>query len=669
MTVSSNTPRVQYTANGTRTAYDFAFAIFTDGDLQVYIDSVQQFSGYTITTTSGGGTVTFAAPPASGLVVTLERVLILQRTTDFQDGANFAAHTLNYQFDYAVSAIQQIDAATPAMLQFDRDEIPPLTTLPSRAIRADKLLGFDDTGTPVAYPLTQPTGPAQYAVTGTGATTRNLPDRMSEQVSVRDFGAIGDGVVDDTLAIQKALNAHDNVYVPPGTYRTTAPITIALGKTLHGASNSSIIQANDNTFDVIQVVEGYTKIHHLKLVNGNAGIRLFGRDSPCVENAVTDVQIWTANYGLVLDGYTDTNLPCYWNHFYRVLVAQPTTHGVYLTTTGAGDTPNANKFHGVRVYSLSAPMTGSGFFIEYGRYNNSFIDCEANIYSGATACFRVGAHTDKNIFINPYGESLGAVPNIQLDAGSQETIIVNLLSAAAGPAIYDLSGGNYSAFNSGYPIKNRLLQTLATDITVQQYRYDTQFFQATGPATLTVDQTCSWYLVSAYNGTITVNLPNANNANGAQITIKKSDNTSNEIVVREISGTGPDGRTVTLSAQYDYLTVVSNGAQWWITGSNMFPENTYYIEGETLITPDLTRPYYFISAYTGAVTFELPPANAANAVGQTITIKKVDVSSNVVTVTVSGSTGPDNSAQPLSSPYSTITVTSNGSQWYIVSKL
>ncbi len=671
MTTPNISPRVQYTANGTRTSYDFLFPIFTNADLQVIVDGVPLTSGYSITPfeSSPGGTVVFAAPPADGLVITLARNLVLQRTSDFSDGSSFAAQTLNHEFDYAVSAIQQINANTAATLQFDASEIPPTTTLPSRALRAGNLLGFDDTGAPVAYPMQTPPGPAQFAVTGTGAVTRMLPDRMNEQVSVRDFGAVGDGVADDTLAIQHALNASNYVFVPPGTYRTTAAITIALGKTFYGVGNASVIQANDNSFDVIQVQEGYAKIHHLKLVGGNAGIRLYGLNSPCVENAITDVQIWTANIGLLLDGYVDTNLPCYWNHFYRVLVAQPQTHGVYLTTSGAGDTPNANKFHGVRVYSLSAPMTGCGFFVEYGRYNNSFIDCEANIYSAATACFRIGANTDKNIFINPYAESLGAVPCVQLDASSQNTAIVNLLSAAAGPAIYDLSGGNYAAYNSGYPIKNRLLQTLITDLTVSLLRYNTQFFNPTGPATLTVDQTISFYLVSAYNGAVTVQLPNANDAAGTTFTIKKSDVTANEITILETGGTGPDGRTVVLSAQYDYITVTSNGALWWITSANMMPANTYYIEGEALVMPDLTRPYYFISAYAGAVIFELPPANAAESTGQTVTIKKTDATSNAVTVTVSGSTGPDNSVQTLSTMYSAITVISNGAEWYIVSRV
>jgi hypothetical protein len=663
-------PRIQYTANGIKTAFEFPFPIFTNADLEIFIDGVQQFSGYIITGAgqTAGGEVIFATAPINGLVVTLERRLAIARTADFQDGSDFAARTLNNEFDYTVAAIQQLQSDAATVLKFDRDEIPPTTNLPSRALRANKLLGFDGNGAPISYPLSVPSGPVQYTVTGTGAVARSVQDRLNEVVALTDFGAVGDGVVDDTLAIQKALDAHNIVYVPPGIYRTTAPIILAYGKTLHGAGNASIIRANSNSFDAIEIPNGYSKVQNLRIENGNAGILLYGKDGACVENSISDVTIWDANIGLVLDGYNNTNFPCYWNYFSRVLIARPKTHGVHMKRSGAGDSPNANKFHGVRVYSLSANITGSGFYVQSGRYNNSFIDCEANLHTTAQSCIRIGADTEKNIFINPYTETLAAIPNVVLETGSQETILVNLLSASAGPAIQDASGGNYTAYNAGFPDKNRMGKTRLTDLTVEMLRFDTEFFSESGPATLNVDQTTSCYIVSAFAGAVTVNLPQASTANGAQVTIKKSDNTANLITIQETSGSGPDGRTIKLSAQYDYITVVSNGANWWITAHNLMPDNTYYIEGQTLIQPDLTRPIYFVSAFGGTTEFRLPPANAVNAVGRTILIKKIDVSTNAVNVTVSGGSGPDGASQALVSQNKAITVVSNGSAWYVQSK-
>ena len=58
-------------------------------------------------------------------------------------------------------------------------------------------------------------------VTATGSTTpRTLPDRFADVVNVKDFGAVGDGVTDDTAAFNAAIATASGgtVYVPRGTY-------------------------------------------------------------------------------------------------------------------------------------------------------------------------------------------------------------------------------------------------------------------------------------------------------------------------------------------------------------------------------------------------------------------------------------------------------------------
>lgn len=52
---------------------------------------------------------------------------------------------------------------------------------------------------------------------GTGAVARTVQDKMREIVSVKDFGAVGDGVTDDTAFFNAAPSGF--VYVPGGTYR------------------------------------------------------------------------------------------------------------------------------------------------------------------------------------------------------------------------------------------------------------------------------------------------------------------------------------------------------------------------------------------------------------------------------------------------------------------
>ena len=70
---------------------------------------------------------------------------------------------------------------------------------------------------------------------GSGAVLRTAQSKMRDTVSVKDFGAVGNGVADDTAAIQLALNSGAKlVYAPNANYKLTASLTIPEGVTLKG---------------------------------------------------------------------------------------------------------------------------------------------------------------------------------------------------------------------------------------------------------------------------------------------------------------------------------------------------------------------------------------------------------------------------------------------------
>ncbi len=87
-----------------------------------------------------------------------------------------------------------------------------------------------------------------YTASGTGAVTdRTVQDKLRETVSVKDFGAKGDGVTDDTVAIQTAVATYKSLVIPSGTYITTdnitfvGSVTFTSGAVLSVASGKTIL--------------------------------------------------------------------------------------------------------------------------------------------------------------------------------------------------------------------------------------------------------------------------------------------------------------------------------------------------------------------------------------------------------------------------------------------
>ena len=72
-------------------------------------------------------------------------------------------------------------------------------------------------------------------------------------------------------------------------------------------------------------------------------------------------------------------------------------------------------------------------------------------------------------------------------------------------------------------------------------------------------------LVNAASGAVTVTLPTAV-ANNACFIIKKTDSSTNAVTVDAASSETIDGDlTYTLSDQYNYVEIVSNGTNWVVT--------------------------------------------------------------------------------------------------------
>ena len=104
--------------------------------------------------------------------------------------------------------------------------------------------------------------------------------KLNDMVSVKDFGAIGDGVADDTAAIQAAINLQGSIYIPDGTYKITSDLLIKSNTQVTFGKNANFIAgANNLTFfkSTSTTAAYFSQIHNAQL-NGNGFNNVVGFD-------------------------------------------------------------------------------------------------------------------------------------------------------------------------------------------------------------------------------------------------------------------------------------------------------------------------------------------------------------------------------------------------------
>lgn len=267
MAVGSGTPYNIHIGNGVTTTFAYGFTLLNAADLVVTIDGVAT-SSYTVTGlgVAAGGTVVFGTAPANGAKVILLRVIQLVRATDYQDDGDLLADTLNADFNRLWMAIQGVSAFDVRGLRAPFPEV--LNDLPAAADRADKILTFDSAGQPIlALPVAGTAGALAADLASSASATKGagmlgysvlrayaqgtVGAKLNGWVSVKDFGAKGDGVHDDTQAFRDALDSgFAEIYVPPSSafYRITD--TLAQNAVLYGLGgpfrSSTIIKMDSN---------------------------------------------------------------------------------------------------------------------------------------------------------------------------------------------------------------------------------------------------------------------------------------------------------------------------------------------------------------------------------------------------------------------------------------
>lgn len=206
MTVTTNPTRNEYTSTASQSVFTYDFKIFEATDLSVYHTPAGQVcsdsdltTAYSVTDVgeAAGGTIVLTSPASSGDLITIVSDIPESRTTDYQFNGDFIPSTVNDDFDRVVSLSKQTAETVSRSLKFDEclqnaSELSLPRPVALRHLRwKGDLSGLEN-------------------VPATGTDLTYFPN-------VYDFGAVGDGVADDTIPVSDFLAAGGGL-IPPGMY-------------------------------------------------------------------------------------------------------------------------------------------------------------------------------------------------------------------------------------------------------------------------------------------------------------------------------------------------------------------------------------------------------------------------------------------------------------------
>ena len=244
MTVTTELVRKPHTGDGATKVFAFDFKVLVESHLEVYLDGVIQTSGFTVTGVPGTGNVTFTTAPAVDVQVLLYREVPETQLSDYAQGVAFPAETLEQDLDLAVMRIQQLGEQLGRAIKFPATTNVTDADTPEPSTNAGEFLRFNLAGDGVDS-VDAVADNGNFTASGTGAVLRTVDAKLGDTISVKDFGATGDGVTDDLAAIQAAIDAvaaGTCLYFPRGTYLMSDRLYVLKAMMFRGDGFGSILE-------------------------------------------------------------------------------------------------------------------------------------------------------------------------------------------------------------------------------------------------------------------------------------------------------------------------------------------------------------------------------------------------------------------------------------------
>lgn len=263
------------------------------------------------------------------------------------------------------------------------------------------------TASPVASAVVNAENVA-YTPPFSGSVTTNVEAKLAQYVSVKDFGAVGDGVTDDATALQNAFNSGVSIYIPAGQYYVgTTILQLPENVSVFGSGAESVIIGEGA--DPVMTLIGTSGTHkenlilrdlYIKRVNGTYNnsrqlVEFQYADYCYVQNVIFDGDDATSSYPGALIGYSVTGMQISGCQFINGANLNLTSEGALSTNLWSTNcvvdncymSPAAQQgfnFYYVKNLIVDSCIAhgrtstyGCGFVIEYQAQNVTFTNCIA----------------------------------------------------------------------------------------------------------------------------------------------------------------------------------------------------------------------------------------------------------------------------------------------------
>jgi hypothetical protein len=284
-----------------------------------------------------------------------------------------------------------------------------------------------------------------------GSVATNVEAKLAQTVSVMDFGAVGDGVANDTAAVVAALAASNAVYFPAGTYLVDGNINIK-NKSLYGVpSNStgstsvSIIKLSGSNTNTSLLING----ENISTPWGSGGgcllqnLTLRGNWDGSTSNTETNIsniggllKWWSGSYVKVQNcyfvnsfGFGIFSYQLGYSNFQNSFISTNAKNGIHLQAPSGDLAITSTTINDCSINSCrgTAPTGGSGIYINNGFY----CDLNGNVIEDVLVGVYIDGNDNRSItLLQNHMESMSNGGVRYVGSGTDLCLFANIFASA-----------------------------------------------------------------------------------------------------------------------------------------------------------------------------------------------------------------------------------------------